>query len=170
MSRRSMEEHLAALCQDSPNDMAVDIGQTEITAGMSIGEPLMIDSQLVQNCRMQIVYVHPILDRLISEWVTLAINLSLPESTPCHAAGERIGVVIATEQRLALLTQLGGRSATEFPAEKDDRFVQQPTLIQIGNQCSDTTITFVGAEAMFLFQFTVIIPCLLYTSPSPRDS
>ena len=76
--------------------MAIDISQAEITTRMAIGEPFMIDSQLVQNCRMQIMHVHSILDRLVSERITLPINLSLTESTPRHAAGKRIGVMIAT--------------------------------------------------------------------------
>src|SRR5579872_4319340 len=57
-NRRRNVWQASQLCQDCFNDLAADIGQPKIAAGMTKCEPLMIESQKSEDGRLQIVNVH----------------------------------------------------------------------------------------------------------------
>ena len=46
------------------HDAAMDVGQSEVTAGMAVGEPLMVEAKQVQHRRVQVVHVHLVHGRL----------------------------------------------------------------------------------------------------------
>ena len=49
-------EHVA-LGEDVVDDVSVDVGQAEVSALVSVGHSFVVDSQLIQNRRVQIVDV-----------------------------------------------------------------------------------------------------------------
>src|SRR5437588_1383890 len=46
--------------QDVTHDGAADVGQAEIAAGVAVGQPLVVEAQQVQHCRVQVVDMHPV--------------------------------------------------------------------------------------------------------------
>lgn len=66
------EPHGTGSADDFVGDSAVDIGQTEIAAGVAEGESLVIQSQEVQDRGVQIVDVHGILRHVPGDVVGLA--------------------------------------------------------------------------------------------------
>src|SRR6056297_1277764 len=58
---KAASDHLA-LRQDFPGDAAVNIGQSEITAGVRVREPFVVQAEQMQDSRMQIMRVHFALD------------------------------------------------------------------------------------------------------------
>ena len=54
------------LCQNSPNHLSGHVGQTEIAALVSVGHPLVVDTQQVEHRGMQIVDLDHVLDGMIA--------------------------------------------------------------------------------------------------------
>ena len=55
-------------------DLAGDIGQTEITAAIAIRQLSMLDAEQIENRRVNIVYVNGLIDGLEAEIVGGAVN------------------------------------------------------------------------------------------------
>ena len=55
--------------QDLLHDMAMDVSQSKLPALETIGQPLVIKSQLMQHRRLQIVHMHPILHGIESQLI-----------------------------------------------------------------------------------------------------
>jgi hypothetical protein len=52
--------------QDSFYDIPVDVRKSEVTPGIPIRQPTMIEAEQVKNGRMQVVKVYLILDRVVA--------------------------------------------------------------------------------------------------------
>jgi hypothetical protein len=52
--------------QDAFYDIPVDVRKSEVTAGIPIRQPTMIEAEQVKNGRMQVVKVYLILDRVVA--------------------------------------------------------------------------------------------------------
>ncbi len=59
----------------------MDIGQSEISTGVSVCEPFMIESKRMEQSRMQIMHVYFILDRLMTEFIGGAISEARSKTT-----------------------------------------------------------------------------------------
>ncbi len=55
-----------ASCQDVVNDLAVDVRQPHIAAAEAVGQPLVVETEQMQDRRVQIVDVDLVLDRVSS--------------------------------------------------------------------------------------------------------
>src|ERR1041384_6300584 len=69
---------------DILHHFAEHIRQPEIAAGITISQPGMVDAELIQQCRMQIVNRHPILDGLETELVGRAVSQPALETAARH--------------------------------------------------------------------------------------
>src|SRR6185295_15200023 len=56
-----------ASSDDALHHMSVNIGKPEITARVTVGELLVIETQQMQNCRVEVVHVNDILDGFETE-------------------------------------------------------------------------------------------------------
>ena len=65
-----------------------DVGQAEIAPRIAIRQLLVIEPQLVQNGRMQIVHVHLARDRLMAELIGFAKRQARPETATGQPDGE----------------------------------------------------------------------------------
>ena len=74
--------------------------------------------------------------------------------------------MVPAEQRFPLRTQLRRRRPAKFTAEEDDRLVEQTSLVEVGNQGTDSAITFFCAKSMFFFEFAMIVPRLILSVPT----
>src|SRR5206468_13093487 len=64
------------LCEHFAHDISGNVGQTEIASLEFVGELFVIDAQEIQHRRVQIVYVHDILDGVVTEVVGGAGGMS----------------------------------------------------------------------------------------------
>src|SRR6202021_1969914 len=59
--------------EDRSHDVAADVGQAEIAAGVAEGQPLVVEAECVQDRRLQIVHVHAVFDDMEAQVVGLAV-------------------------------------------------------------------------------------------------
>jgi len=77
------------------NDVATDVGETEVAAAVPVGQFLVIDSQLVQDRRMEIVDVYAILDGFETKFVGAAMRDAALESAARQQHRVTLAVVVA---------------------------------------------------------------------------
>src|SRR5438132_6923863 len=62
------------LSQNLLHDIPVNIREAKVTAAVAIGQLLVIDAHEMKNCRVEIVHVHFILNRVPTELVRRAMD------------------------------------------------------------------------------------------------
>src|SRR6185312_8670618 len=132
-SSHSFTNELKSLCEHLLNDLAVHVGQAEITSLESIRQFLVIDSQRTKNGGLQIVDGHRVGDDVVAVLVGLADN-----STALHAAtgdphAEIARMVIAAVIGVGELA-LAEHRPPELATPDDERVVEQTALLQIGDE------------------------------------
>jgi hypothetical protein len=78
------------------DDVAVNVGQSKIAAGMAEGQLCMIEAKQLQKSRMQIVDVDRIFDRLETKIISRAVDISAAHTSTRQPHCEAVMVVIAT--------------------------------------------------------------------------
>lgn len=86
-----------ALRQQIFYHFAVDIGQTEVSTSISVGEIFVIETEQVENGGVEIVDVDGIFDGFEAEIVGLAVLIAAADAATCHPHSEAVMIVIATE-------------------------------------------------------------------------
>src|SRR4029434_9994065 len=106
-------------------------------------------------------------DRLIDgfkpELVGGTMHITAAHSAPCHPDGKTIMVMIPSVDFSGIGSgrrQLDGRCATELTAPDDQRFFEQPALLEIFEQRSNRLITLARQSPVIDFDVVVIIPRL----------
>ena len=61
----------------------MDIGETEVAPLVTVGEPLMVNAELVEDGRLQVMHVHGI----FSNVHTLVVGLAVCDATTNAAPG-----------------------------------------------------------------------------------
>ena len=101
------------------------IGQSDIAAGEAEGEPGVIDAEKVEHRGVEVVDFGFVLDRFVAVVVGLAVDGSPFDAAAGEPEAEAEGIVIAA------VAALGERRATELAGKDDERFIEQPTLLEI---------------------------------------
>ena len=70
--------------------------------------------------------IDPVFDRLIAEFVRSSVLRAAPKAATGEPGGKSIRVVVSARRALRI------EGATKLAAVDDDRFVQQPALLQVG--------------------------------------
>src|SRR5262249_36088809 len=96
------------------------IRQRLLAPFVPIRDPIVVQSQLVQQCRVQVRHAHPIDDRGVAEVVRRAVDVAPLEAAASQPEAEGVAVVIAA------LAVLRYRQAAELAGPKDRRGVKQP--------------------------------------------
>ena len=65
---------MVSLRQDVPHNLAVHVGQAEVSAGVAVGEPGVVEAQQVQDRGVQVVDVDGFLDGPVAELVGGAVD------------------------------------------------------------------------------------------------
>ncbi len=90
----------ARLCQDVANNVTVNVRQTAVNAIVAEGEPLMVDSQEVQNRGMQVVAVGFAFGSVEAELIALAVSGPGFDPRTDQPSDERTSVVVAAGRAL----------------------------------------------------------------------
>ncbi len=112
------------LRQDFLDHVAVHIGQPKLAALVFEREPLVIDSQLMQNRGMQIMDVNRVFDNVVAVGIGRSMNGSAFDPAAGHPQAEASRMMIATKivGRQFALTVI---RPSKFPAPDDERIFQQ---------------------------------------------
>ena len=110
------------------------IGQTHVTTAKTECQTFMIHTQQIQHCGMQIVDFGPFLNRVVAEFVGLAIHQATSNAAPTQPQRKAKWTVVSP------VAALRERRPAKFSAEDDQRFGKQATLLQVGKQCPNGLI------------------------------
>src|SRR5262245_28295165 len=123
-----------ALGENIAYDIAVNVCQAEVAACMAVGQAFVVQSQGVQQRRVQVVHVDGVFDGAI----TKIIRGSEGEPAPYTATGqphrESLRMVIAA------VSVLDHRRPTKLGSPQNQRIFQEPALSQVREQSRDGTI------------------------------
>ena len=114
-----------------------------------------------------------ILDRFESKFVGRPVDLSALDAAPGQPSRESIVVVVSTVDLPLIRTGLGklnDRRSAEFATAENERFVQQPSLIEILQQRSYSLITLIRQIGVVLFQIVVVVPGLAGAMPQLNEA
>jgi hypothetical protein len=104
------------------NNLPFDIGESEIPAGVSVGEFLVIDSHEVENGGMEVVKVNGFVFSVVAVVVSRSVNRARFDPATGHEHGKTVRVVIAT------VISLSGGGTSEFAAPEDEGFIEEAPL------------------------------------------
>ena len=69
---RAIERRVTLSCslgQNLVDHSAADVGQTEVAALETVGQPFVVDAQQMQHRGVQVVDVHDVFDGVVAEFV-----------------------------------------------------------------------------------------------------
>ena len=141
-----------------PDHLAVYVRQTEVAAGVAVGQPLVVEAQQVQNRRVQVVDAGRLVDGLEAEVIGGAVNRAAAHAAAGHPHAEAVRVVVAAELRFAVAAEFDRRRATELAAPDDQRVVEHAALLQIGEQRGDRLIDLLRETSVIRFDLCVGCP------------
>src|SRR5690606_37354629 len=122
-----------ALADDLADHLAVDVGEAAVDAVAAVDEALVVDAELVQNCRVDVVTVgRPVaVEGLVRPLVAFAVGDAAADAAAGEPVREDERVVVAAERTL-----VAGHAA-ELGRPEDDRVVEHAALLEVFDQrCS----------------------------------
>ena len=143
-------------CDERFNDLAMDVGETEIATIVAVGKLLMIETQESENRGVEIVNMDFVFDCRSPELVGRAVNCSAANGATGKHGGESFRVVIATGVVVPVAVTDG--FASEFTTPNDERAVEKIALFEIGDEGSQWLIDFAGAFRQAVFDILMMIP------------
>ena len=136
------------------DDVAMHVGETEIAAGIAIGQLFVIEAQEVQDGRMQVVNMDSLLLSSEAEFVGGAMDAAAADAAARQPHAEAVMIVIAAAQ----LRQLGDRRAAELAAPHDQGRVEQAAPLEVGQEPGDGLVRAAGVEGVVLDEVAVRVP------------
>ena len=120
--------------QDRLHHVAMDIRQAEIAALEAVGQPFVVETQQVQDRRLEVVDVDLVLDPGEAHLVGLAEREpTLHPATGQHDA-EAVGIVVAPEDGAARGAAFAEGRAAKLAAPDDEGVVEQAALLEVLDQ------------------------------------
>ena len=77
--------------------MSVNISQTEWTTGIRESELFVVDTELVQDSGLNVVYMDWIFNRSESEFISFSECLTSANASSGHPHGKRLRVMVSAE-------------------------------------------------------------------------
>ena len=131
---RLRSSFLKKLSQEVVDDVAVDVGEAEVAAGVAVGEFFVIEAEEVEHGGVEIVDVDLVLDGGEAEVIGCAVDVAAFHSAAGHPGGEAVVIVIAAIY-FALVGAFFGHfddgSSAEFATPEDEGFVEHAALFEV---------------------------------------
>ena len=140
-----------------PHNLTVDVGQPVIPTLEFVGQAPVVDSQQVENRRIEVVYVDGIACDVIAKLVGLAIRCACSHASARHPNSKAAGMVIAAVVGLGQRILAVDRTA-EFASPNHERFVQQSSLLKVLNEGSGCLIGILALDWQLFRQIMVLVP------------
>ena len=114
------------------DDVAVDVGEAEVAAGVGVGEFFVIEAEEVEDGGVHVVHVDFVGDGVVAEVVGLAEGEAGFDAGAGEPLAEAAGVVVA-----AGAVALGVGGAAEFAAPPDEGVFEEAALFEVLQQAGD---------------------------------
>ena len=144
---------------DIPHNLPMHVGQPEVSTGISVGKPCVIEAEQVQDRGVQVMDMHRFFDGLVAEIVGRAVDHASLDAAAGQPDGKAPVIVVATPAGSAV-DHLDGRRPAELAAAENQRLLEQPALFEVGQQCRDPLIAVPGQVAMVFLDVVVAVPGL----------
>ena len=135
-------------------NLPVDVGQAEVAAGELVGQSFMIQPQKVEHRRVQIMDVHPVLDRVPAKLVRSTVSDATAYATSREPHRKTKGMMIPA------VLSFSRRCPPKLAAPDHQRIVEQATGFEVQHQSGDRLICRKGILLVPRFQTAVLIPGL----------
>ena len=145
------------------------VGQTEISARVSISQLLVIQSHQVQNRRVKIVHAGLVLLCREAELVGGSAHGPSFDTTTREPNAKAVMIVIASELAFASTVQLDCRRSAKLASPDDQRLIKESASLEITDKGGDGLIGLLGQLAMVGFDLSMIIPRLAGTVPKLNE-
>ena len=116
----------------------------------------MIESEQLENRRVQIVDVNLVLHRRAAEFIRRAIDRAALHAAARQPGAERAIVVVAA--RILVAIAVPNRLAPEFSAPHHQRAVEQAALLEVGEEGGARSVDFARALGQTIFEILMMIP------------
>src|SRR3954470_2231920 len=117
--------------QQSRHDLAVDIGQPEVTALETVGKFGVIEAEAMENGRLEIVDGDFILRDVVPEFIGGAIGDARLDSSAGHPHRKRVRMMIATDKIFVLRAIFVHRGAAKLTTPDNERIIEHSSLLKI---------------------------------------
>ena len=121
---------------------AMHIGQARVAALEAVGQLFVIESHQMQNRRLQVMRRDFIFDNTETQFVGLAVVVTAFDTAASHPHRKAIREVIAAEDIAGGRASFSERRAAKFTAADDQSVLEQSTLLQVFDECSDGLVRF----------------------------
>ena len=135
-----------------------DLPDLSDAALMAERQPFVIDSQQVQQCRLQVMHVHRILHGIHTQIVRSAVGDPGFDAAPGQPQSKRIRMMIAAPAFAFVDVALQKRGTPEFAAPDHQGIFQHPTLLQVLHQRGGRLIGVAALRVQFGRDTAVLIP------------
>ena len=95
-------------------NLAMDISETDIASAKAERQSSMVEPELMQHCRMQVVNRHRVLGNRVAEFVGRSVGEAFFEPSACYEDAVAVHVVVAAGSVGDFLSM---GSAPHFPAQ-----------------------------------------------------
>jgi len=156
------------LRQQIVHNFSVDVGESEIAAGVVVGQPLVVEAEGVEDGCLDVMHMERILDNMEAKVVGGAIRDARFDSAAGHPHREGLRMMVASRTPPQGRVRLHHRRAAEFAAPDHQRLVEHAALFQIGDQRSARLI---GGGTVFFavaLHVAVSVPTLVVNVDKPH--
>ena len=130
----------------------MDVCQAEVTAGVAIGELLVVKSELVEDGGMEVMEMGSVLHGRNPIFIGRTKSEPTLDSSSCHPEGKSLVVVVPAVLFLHV------RGATEFSSPDDEGFLQHATFLQVLEKGGDGLVNAGAVLNKILAQTVVLVP------------
>ena len=138
--------------EDVVEDVAVDIGEANVAAGVAVGEELVVDAELVEDSGPEVVDGGDLVDGMVAVFVGGAADAASADAASGQPEGETEGVVVAS------VGALGEGGSSEFAGEDDEGLVEEAAGFEVFDEAGNGLVDLVGHVAVAFFEFAVLVP------------
>lgn len=133
---RRPRSRVAELRQELMRDFPSDIGQPEITSLEPEGQLGVVDAKQVEDGRLQVMNVNPVLGNVKSEFISFANGLSRFDACAGQPDRVRVGMMVASLKIAGVVWvwRLAHGSAAKLASPNHQCVLQHPALFEILDQ------------------------------------
>src|SRR5262245_55013443 len=121
----------APLPQEFPDHLPVHVSEPVIAPLEAVREARMVETQEVQESRMQVMDMDRVRSDVETQLVGLAVRVAGPDAAPREPQAEAAVVMVA-----AVVPALHHRRPSEFAPPEDERIREEPALLEIRDERS----------------------------------
>ena len=133
--------------EDLLHEFAMHVGEAEITAGVTIGQALVVDAEEVQDGGVDVMDIDGSFDRKVAEVVELTVAGAGTQTCAGHPDGEAPGMMVAAR---FVAAAFGVGRAAKLSGEDDERVFQQAATFQVLQQPVDGPVDGAGVLGVFI--------------------